>query len=91
MDKEFINNPVQLMKNLMDDYAELKAENERLKREDEIITGMCNSASNRFDKIYQTLQEIKAIAESIFIEGDMSNTYRIIKGLKEIITKAEEE
>lgn len=44
--------------------AELKAENDRLKRKNEIITGMHNSLSNRFDKIYQTLQEIKAIAEA---------------------------
>jgi hypothetical protein len=51
------------IKNKDEIIAELTAENERLKRENEIITGMCNSASNRFDKIYQTLQEIKAIAE----------------------------
>ena len=37
------------------------------------------------------LQEIKEIAEDIFTEGDMSNTYRIVNDLKKIITKAESE
>lgn len=45
----------------------------------------------QINELYQTLQDIKAIAEGIFIEGDMSNTYRIVNDLKKIITKAESE
>lgn len=57
----------------LEDIKHLKAENERLKRENEIITGMCNSASNRFDKIYQTLQEIKTIAEKLMADNLCNN------------------
>ena len=59
--------------------AELKAENDRLKRKNEIITGMHNSLSNRFDKIYQTLQEIKAIAEAPKPFIDFSETKTAIE------------
>lgn len=72
--------------------AKLKAENERLKRENEIITGMHNSSSNRFDKLYSTLQEVKAIATRAFAvcDDDCGNANRFTEIL-DLITKEEEE
>lgn len=64
----------------------LKAENEKLKRENEIITGMHNSSSNRFDKLYKTIQEIKEIAE----QSNVDCIYRI-SVIRKILTKAESE
>ena len=86
-------------------WEELKAENERLKRENEIITGMHNSSSNRFDKLYNTLQEIKAIAEECTTCGDCFNckytehcstdieaqALGVCRMILKLITKAEEE
>lgn len=69
-------------------WEKLKTENNRLKRENEIITGMHNSSSNRFDKLYNTLQEIKAIAEE---NKDTAQYGGICKSILMIITKAEEE
>lgn len=77
-----------------EELEQLKAENERLKQELATYgaTGICETctdkANKQADKYYKTLQEIKAIAEGIFVEGDMSNTYRIVNDLKKIITKA---
>jgi len=47
------------LQQLTNENAELKAKNERLKKENEIITGMHNSSSNRFNKLYNILQEIR--------------------------------
>lgn len=61
--KDDIQDLKHTVKNFVEEYNSLILEIERLKRENEIITGMHNSSSNRFDKLYNTLQEIKAIAE----------------------------
>lgn len=79
---------------------------QRLRRENEIITGMHNSSSNRFDKIYQTLQEIREIAEKVMLTelcnscdgcgliygcNDTACAYYQMEKILQIITKAEEE
>ena len=78
MDNEFINNPVVAYQKLMNDYAELKAENERLKEEvetrDNLVEHFRKEAINwakisndcikDIENYKQTLQEIKAIAEA---------------------------
>lgn len=79
----------------IDEINKLKKKNERLKRENEIITGMHNSSNNRFNKLYSILQEIKAIAEEDCefcddIGGCMDNECRRVRIL-DLITKAEEE
>ena len=77
-------------KKFVEERNSLRFENERLKRENEIITGMCNSASNRFDKIYQTLQEIKAIAKEEYYAVEPDARY-IVDKILNLITKAESE
>lgn len=73
---------------LQNKIDELKAENERLKRENEIITGMCNSSRNRFNKLYNILQEIKAIAKGNII-GCFSDKCDLADEIQQKITKAE--
>ena len=74
--------------------AELKAENERLKEENKLIRQLHKDLSDKlfeFQKIEDTLQEIKKIAERAFAvcDDDCGNANKF----KEIIelTKAEEE
>ena len=79
---------------------------QRLRRENEIITGMHNSSSNRFDKLYQTLQEIREIAEKCDLCDDCTGiddcerycgdsaepcATRQMNNILEIIKKAEEQ
>lgn len=74
----------------IDEINKLKKENERLKRENEIITGMHNSSRNRFDKLYNTLQKIKTIAKENLI-GCFANECDLAREILDLITKAEEE
>lgn len=77
---------------LQNKIDELKAENDRLKRENEIIAGMHNSSSNRFNKLYSILQEIKEYLEDIDYIAQFDGTpYDLSVEIKQIITKAEEE
>ena len=62
---------------------------QRLRRKNGIITGMCNSASNRFDKLYNTLQEIKAIAEDAMAK--QQEYKKDFDKIIDLITKAESE
>lgn len=79
------------MKNI-DEINKLIKENERLKRENEIITGMHNSSRNRFNKLYSILQEIKEYLEDIDYIAQFDGTpYDLSVEIKQIITKAEEE
>lgn len=78
------------MKNI-DEINKLKKENDRLKRENEIIAGMHNSSSNRFNKLYSILQEIKEYLEDIDYIAQFDGTpYDLSVEIKQIITKAEE-
>lgn len=86
--------------------AELKAENDRLKEENvKLLFGkgalveFCNKLTQIIDekkesenKLLQTLQEIKAIAEAdVHIVGDEKLYYDSIEKILQVITKAEEE
>lgn len=75
------------LRELEQENAELKAENERLK--EKIESYVCSQncyAYKQADKYRQTLQEIKAIAE----QSNVDCIYRI-SVIRKILTKAEEE
>lgn len=82
------------------DYAELKAENERLKREMTELEEKFLTLNGKSYSYYTTLQEIKAIVEEnkfYFVEGTIIR-YETIKQIVtnfekilDLITKAEEE
>jgi hypothetical protein len=93
MDKEFINNPVAAYEKLMNDYAELQTENDRLKEEIEIRDNLSEkfrkealswaNIANKYQKdktkLEQTLQEIKAIAEKELSYDMVGNEHRHYK------------
>lgn len=91
MDKKFIDNPVEA-------YEQLKAENEQLKALCDTYK-TCYQAKHSdikclFIKYKQTLQEIKAIAEtelSYDMVGNEHRHYRNYDFIRHLITKAEEE
>ena len=95
------------LKRLEQENTELKAENERLKKENEILLGqlvindsedvtvqISESQFDKYNKYRQTLQEIKAIANTRFVNGlnEEADIYNAQMGrILDLITKAEEE
>jgi len=81
----------------MDNYAELKAENNRLKyklyvtqKEKDRWNSNCNTFYNVCKKQYQVLQEIKAIAEQMLNNNEfVYQNHRDIRQIVRLITKAE--
>lgn len=75
-------------------WAELKAENERLKEEKDGMQILIDNYITLTEKYQQTLQEIKGVVTALYMNNwlQMNETARkSIQHLQDLITKAEEE
>lgn len=93
-EQECENNKIAYETELNSLQAQLKdtlEECEKLKRENEIITGMHNSLSNKFDKLYNTLQEIKKECHWVSECGVTNDNMWGYDNILDLITKEEEE
>lgn len=73
------------------DYAELKAEKDRLKEEMGGMQILINNYIALTEKYHLTLQEIKAIVKKNINYQDTDSTTRAMTKIINLITKAEEE